>query len=425
MDKIDKFFAWIFKGNIKSKISIGIAFLLFLKMVYDLLGLEYLSKSFEDSMMDIGMGVIIGEIIPFDVITILIGALTFMLAHYGLKRSGEWRTIGKISKWGAVVLMLLSFTPVPTILPTVTAALVHTDTESKVMAAQKNYEEFSKYIDVSRKIILTNGAKTTDVEKILKDNVKEVADAKLLNITAENDHGYIRVLLEVEEAEGKKEIEYYITIEEADYQEAYFQMKYNGITAYPCTEELDFSNSLQFGNYKFGYATMMYRSGSSIDTIYANAKAENGQEYTYQIMFDSTSMYQSFAPSLAAAKPSEITALPEYCKDMVYEMCDYMPKRGEQIIETSETVVFNGITMQKATGSITGQIYGGNGETATYQYIAYYFFVEEDGETYPAVMFATADEPIRGVLENYLNQAVEYIEIINTDAIETTETTEM
>ena len=424
MDKIDKFFAWLLKRSTKSKLAIIMAFALFLKMVYDLLGLGYLSQSFEDSMTDILIGEVIAEFIPIDIVTILIGALALMFANYGLKHSDEWISVARISKWGAIILMILSFTPVPTVLQTMTTTLVFTDTKVKVDASQKNYEEFSKYVDVSPTIILTSGGTEADVEQILRDNIQEVEGAELLNMTVENDHGYIRVLLEVEETAGKKEIEYYITLEEADYPEAYFRMKYNGTTAYPCKEELDFSYSFEFGNYKFGYATMMYHQFSGRDTIYASAKAENGQKYTYVVMLDSTSMYRSFSPSLAAEKPSELTALPEYCKTLVYEMCDYLPKRATQMIETSETVVVSGITMQKATGSITGEKYGGNGEEVTLPYIAYYFFVEEDGETYPAVMLGIADEPILDVLEAYLNQSVEYIEIIDTEIIDT-ETTEM
>ena len=154
---------------------------------------------------------------------------------------------------------------------------------------------------------------------------------------------------------------------------------------------------------------MMEYAVIGVDTIYANAKGADENTYEYKILVDSTSIYKTLAPYLANDIPSQISALPEYCKEMVYKAANFLPGNGSQTIETSQTLDVNGIQMQRTTGVLTGSEYGANGAITTYRYVAYYFFVEEDGVSYPAVMIAVGNEQIASDVEYYIDQIIQQV----------------
>ena len=97
MDIIDRIFEFLLKGNTKAKIAIIASFAIFLKMLYDLFGLEYLSMTTDEMSEDLGMGIAIGEVLPFDIGTLLIGGIVIWLANYGLEHSKEGMKLAKIA----------------------------------------------------------------------------------------------------------------------------------------------------------------------------------------------------------------------------------------------------------------------------------------------------------------------------------------
>lgn len=113
MDLIDKIVETLLSGNVKAKVALTGAFLIFLKMLYDLLGLEYLSMTSEEMASGVGTDLLIGEILPIDIGTVMLGVIAIMLANYGLNHGREWIKVGKIAKYGAIIMIILSFTPVP------------------------------------------------------------------------------------------------------------------------------------------------------------------------------------------------------------------------------------------------------------------------------------------------------------------------
>lgn len=408
MDFIDKIFEFLLKGSTKAKLAIVASFVIFLKMLYDLFGLEYLTMSSDEMYSDVATDIAIGELLPIDIGTMLIGAIVILLANYGLNHGQEWLKLGKVAKWGAIVIMALSFTPVPTALAIIPRTLAEVNDNTKIMYSEQNYEEFAQYVNVSKSIALTDGATKSEIEAYLKKNLTDTGQQDVKSVTAEEIRDYVEITLEFND-NSKENLVYSMEIEEVDYPTAYYQMKYNGRTVLGCKEELNFKGKLEFEDVIIRYPTMMEYVKSGVDTIYANAEGADGQAYEYKILIDSTSMYKAFAPYLADEIPTQMSALPDYCKDMVYEAAKLLSGGSSQTIETSQTLDVNGIQMQRATGVLTGSEYGANGAVTTYRYVAYYFFVEEEGVSYPAAMIGVANEAIVGELESYIDQIAQHM----------------
>lgn len=408
MDFVDKIFEFLLKGATKAKLAIIASFAIFLKMLYDLFGLEYLTMTNEEMTSDIAVDIAIGEILPIDIGTILIGAIVILLANYGLNHGYEWLKLGKVAKWGAIVIMILSFTPVPTALSMLPRISAGVNDDTKIRNSQQNHEEFAQYVNVSKSIALTDGATKSEIKSYLKENLTDVGKQDVKTVTAEEIRDYVEITLEFNDS-SKENLVYSMGVEELDYPTAYYHMRYDGQTVLGCKEELNFKGKLEFNDIIIKYPTMMEYAMIRVDTIYANAKGADGQAYEYKILVDSTSMYKTFAPYLSNNIPSQLSALPDYCKDMVYEAVRFLPGNGSQTTETSKTLEINGIQMQRTTGVLTGSEYGANGAITTYRYVAYYFFVEEDGVSYPAVMIAVGNEQIASDVEYYIDHIIQQV----------------
>ena len=392
----------------KAKLAIVGSFGLFLKMLYDLFGLEYLTKTTDEMMSGVVNDIAIGEVLPIDIGTLAIGAIVICLANYGLKSGKHWPKLAKVAKVGAVIIMVLSFTPITPFLSMLPRMLVGVNDDTKIFYSEQDYEELAKYINVSKSIALTDGANKAEIEAYLKDNLTDAGKQEVHSIIAEEIRDYVEITLKFNDS-SKSNLVYSMDIEEVDYPTAYYQMKYNGRTVLGCKEELKYKGKLQFENVTIKYPTMMEYAVIGVDTIYANAKGADGNTYEYKILIDSTSIYKSLAPYLANDIPSQMSALPEYCKEMVYKAANFLPGNGSQTIETSQTLDVNGIQMQRTTGVLTGSEYGANGAITTYRYVAYYFFVEEDGVSYPAVMIAVGNEQIASDVEYYIDKIIQQV----------------
>lgn len=392
----------------KAKLAIVGSFGLFLKMLYDLFGLEYLTKTTDEMMSGVVNDIAIGEVLPIDIGTLAIGAIVICLANYGLKSGKHWPKLAKVAKVGAVIIMVLSFTPITPFLSMLPRMLVGVNDDTKIFYSEQDYEELAKYINVSKSIALTDGANKAEIEAYLKDNLTDAGKQEVHSIIAEEIRDYVEIILKFNDS-SKSNLVYSMDIEEVDYPTAYYQMKYNGRTVLGCKEELKYKGKLQFENVTIKYPTMMEYAVIGVDTIYANAKGADGNTYEYKILIDSTSIYKSLAPYLANDIPSQMSALPEYCKEMVYKAANFLPGNGSQTIETSQTLDVNGIQMQRTTGVLTGSEYGANGAITTYRYVAYYFFVEEDGVSYPAVMIAVGNEQIASDVEYYIDKIIQQV----------------
>lgn len=392
----------------KAKLAIVGSFGLFLKMLYDLFGLEYLTKTTDEMMSGVVNDIAIGEVLPIDIGTLAIGAIVICLANYGLKNGKHWPKLAKVAKVGAVIIMVLSFTPITPFLSMLPRMLVGVNDDTKIFYSEQDYEELAKYINVSKSIALTDGANKAEIESYLKENLTDAGKQEVQSIIAEEIRDYVEITLKFNDS-GKSDLVYSMDIEEVDYPTAYFQMKYSGRTVLGCKEELKYKGKLQFENISIKYPTMMEYAVIGVDTIYANAKGADENTYEYKILVDSTSIYKTLAPYLANDIPSQISALPEYCKEMVYKAANFLPGNGSQTIETSQTLDVNGIQMQRTTGVLTGSEYGANGAITTYRYVAYYFFVEEDGVSYPAVMIAVGNEQIASDVEYYIDQIIQQV----------------
>lgn len=420
MDIIDKIFEFFLKGSTKAKLSIMTSFALFLKMMYDLFGLEYLTMTSEEMAKEIGTDAVIGELLPIDIGTIFIGAIVILLANYGLNHSNEGIKLAKIAKRGAIVIIALSFTPIPMGLSMIPRAFASARDSAELYNSAEYYEEFVQYVDVSKTIALTDGATKNDVEDYLKANLTELGRQDIKTVTVEEVRDYVKITLEFNDSH-KDNLIYSMSIDEVDYPTAYYQMKYGGRTVLGCEEELNFKWRLEFGDMIIPYPSMMYYTLSGVDTIYGYAEGMDEQTYEYKILIDSTSMYKSFAPYLANSIPSQMSALPNYCKDMVYEAANFLPGNGSQTIDTSQTMDVNGVSMQRTTGALTGSEYGANGAGVTYRYVAYYFFVEENGVSYPAIIIALGNEQIESEIEYYIDKMILQVSRKGTESVDATE----
>lgn len=420
MEIIDKIFETLLKGTSKAKLAILAAFGIFLAMLYDLFGLEYLTMTQDEMAVDWGTDIVVGELLPIDIVTLLIGALVLWLVKYGTKNGSELLKLGKIARYGAIVIMVLSFTPVPAFCSMLPRAIVGVNDNTKIYESQKNYEEFAQYVNVSKSIAVTGNAHVGQLQSYLQENLTELGKQEKKSIKTEQIRDYIKITIDFNDF-GKEDLIYAMEVEELDYPTAYYQMKYEGRTVLGCKEELQFKETLQFEDVMIQYPTMMDHVISGVDTIFGYAKGTDGFAYEYKILIDSSSMYKTFAPYLSNNIPSQMSALPEYCKDMVYEAARFLPGNGSQTIETSQTLDVNGIQMQRATGVLTGSEYGGNGAVTTYRYVAYYFFVEEKGVPYPAVMICVANEQIASEMEYYFEQVIQHVSKKGTESVDSTE----
>ena len=420
MDIIDKIFETLLKEHSKATLAIIAAFVIFLKMLYDLFGLEYLTMTKSEMVSDWGTGVAIGEFLPFDIGTLLIGAIAIWFVNYGMDNGGEFLKLGKIAKYGAIVIMVLSFTHVPTVLSALPRAIAGATDDAKIYDSQQHYEEFAQYVDVSASIALTGDASKEHVEAYLQEHLTDLGKQEVKKLIAEEVRDYIKITVEFNDF-GKKDLIYSMAIEELDYPTAYYQMKYYGRTVLGCEMELNFNKKLNFKNMSIRYPSMMNHVVNGVDTFYGYAKGDDGQGYTYNILMDSSSMYKAFAPYLCNKIPNQMSALPDYCKEMVYHAANFYPGKGAQSIETSETKEINGIPMQRTTGVLVGSQYGANDRIDTYRYVAYYFFVEEDDGFYPAVMVAIGNEQIASEVEYYMDQLIEHVSETETGSVDSKE----
>ncbi|MBQ3559360.1 MAG: hypothetical protein IJA07_07620 [Agathobacter sp.] len=420
MEIIDKIIETLLKGTSKARLATIAAFAIFLKMLYDLFGLEYLTMTQDEMALDWGTDVVVGEFLPIDIVTLLIGALVLWLVNYGMKNGSDLLKLGKIARYGTIVIMVLSFTPVPAFCSMIPRMVAGANDNANIYESQKNYEEFAQYVKVSKSIALTGNAHKAEVQSYLQENLTELGKQEVKSIEAEQIRDYIKITIDFNEF-GKENLIYAMEVEELDYPTAYYQMKYEGKTVLGCKEELQFKEKLEFEDVVIKYPTMMNYAVIGVDTIYGTAKGVDGFAYEYKMLIDSSSMYKTFAPYLSYNIPNEISALPDYCKDMVYEAARFLPGNGSQTVETSQTLEVNGVQMQRATGVLTGSEYGANGAVTIYRYVAYYFFVEEKGVSYPAVMIAVGNEQIASDVEYYIDQIIQKVSKKGAQSVDATE----
>lgn len=380
------------------------SFVVFLKMLLDLFGFSYMSMSMAESSVRF----VIGEMLPIDIGAIVWGIVAILLANIGILLLEKGSIIGKIARAGAIVIIILSFTPISTFTQSLPRLIIGHEDKLKVINSQEDYKEFSKYVNVTEQITLTNGTTNSDVKEFLLDNLTELGKETVQSISINDirDYEEITVILK----NDAKKIVYPVIFEELDYPSAYFQMKYMGRTVVGCKEELEYEDSLMLGDVKIAYPTMMQHDIMRVDTIYNLVAGADGQIYENKILIDSTSMYSTFSPELYENIPTQISELPVFCESMVYEAVNYLPGEGTQTYETSETLEVNDILMQRTSGVLTGSEYGANGAITSYCYVAYYFFVEEEGVSCPAVMIAIGDEQITTELDDYIDDMIQHVE---------------
>lgn len=121
MHYIKRFLNHLFSEETLARICLilGIVFTVaslvtFLKMLLDLFGFQYLLMTmFEASIYWIG-NFALGEVIPIDIDTIVWGIATILLASVGISFYENGSIIGNTTRGGAILIIILSFTPIPT-----------------------------------------------------------------------------------------------------------------------------------------------------------------------------------------------------------------------------------------------------------------------------------------------------------------------
>lgn len=176
----------------------------------------------------------------------------------------------------------------------------------------------------------------------------------------------------------------------------------------------DFTNSFTFFNYNIGYPPkyMSVWSGTSSGRYQGKMSlledsglfGQSGFNIIYYSELELSWLYPGKLMSIT--DESDLEESVDLCKLVVYQFVTKSPNSNfcEQEIETSDLVNVNGMDMLRVTGTIQD-----NWNTKIYEYVAYYFAIENNGTFYPAFVMGT---PTGGTLEDveeYLDEAVKHM----------------